>query len=216
MEADRPFRRLFRKGKRLFRRGYGHEHRYRPSSQAGNYRGRPLGRLRSKAEVSLPPPFHHRRPPKHRSRSVARCRATDTGRPRRFPAPAPRCRGQLRARSGHPRADRARRAPHARTFVARLPRLRLEPSGVLRAEGPGPPSHDAGPPRIAPGHLRRHRRRSDKPVSHIVTSLFTFSLLSGSLSDPRYQNDRHDCRNGISPRWACCPESFPGCPCFRC
>ena len=158
MEADRPFRRLFRKGKRLFRRGYGHEHRYRPSSQAGNYRGRPLGRLRSKAEVSLPPPFHHRRPPKHRSRSVARCRATDTGRPRRFPAPAPRCRGQLRARSGHPRADRARRAPHARTFVARLPRLRLEPSGVLRAEGPGPPSHDAGPPRIAPGHLRRHRR----------------------------------------------------------
>lgn len=57
MEADRPFRRLFRKGKRLFRRGYGHEHRYRPSSQAGNYRGRPLGRLRSKAEVSLPPPF---------------------------------------------------------------------------------------------------------------------------------------------------------------
>lgn len=78
MEADRPFRRLFRKGKRLFRRGYGHEHRYRPSSQAGNYRGRPLGRLRSKAEVSLPPPFHHRRPPKHRSRSVARCRATDT------------------------------------------------------------------------------------------------------------------------------------------
>ena len=158
MEADRPFRRLFRKGKRLFRRGYGHEHRYRPSSQAGNYRGRPLGRLRSKAEVSLPPPFHHRRPPKHRSRSVARCRATDTGRPRRFPAPAPRCRGQLRARSGHPRADRARRAPHAHTFVARLPRLRLEPSGVLRAEGPGPPSHDAGPPRIAPGHLRRRRR----------------------------------------------------------
>ena len=24
---------------------------------------------------------------------------------------------------------------------------------LLRAEGPGPPSHDAGPPRIAPGHL---------------------------------------------------------------
>lgn len=58
-------------------------------------------------------------------------------RPRRFPAPAPRCRGQLRARSGHPRADRARRAPHAHTFVARLPRLRLEPSGVLRAEARG-------------------------------------------------------------------------------
>ena len=38
------------------------------------------------------------------------------------------------------------------------PRPRLEPSGVLRAEGPGPPSHDAGPPRIAPGHLRRRRR----------------------------------------------------------
>ena len=83
MEADRPFRRLFRKGKRLFRRGYGHEHRYRPSSQAGNYRGRPLRAASAgKAEVSLPPPLPSircRRLPKHRSRSVARCRATDTG-----------------------------------------------------------------------------------------------------------------------------------------
>lgn len=157
MEADRPFRRLFRKGKRLFRRGYGHEHRYRPSSQAGNYRGRPLGRLRSKAEVSLPPPFHHRRPPKHRSRSVARCRATDTAVRAASLHPRPAAAGNfvpdpvtlgLTERAEHPMLTPSLHA--FRAYASNHPEF-----SELKARGLLPMMR---PTKVAPGHLRRRRR----------------------------------------------------------
>ena len=135
--ADRAFHKLVGKGKRLFRRGYGHEHRAT------------VHRRKLSATGTVPPSVSAAKPkprsprPSLAGNSPGAAQPQDDGqaaRPVRTASLHPRAAAakQLRSRSRHPRADRPRRAPdaHAGRGVLSAPMPLNHPQlSELKAQG---------------------------------------------------------------------------------